>query len=104
MDAARDMARKKKFRDPEKAAWDAQFKSETEEEDFDLFVSAYARATGSELTAIERPEPPDFLCLQSDGREVGVELTQIIRPPDNALWDSILYRKSEMDTCSAARG
>ena len=96
------MPRKKKFRDPEEAAWDARLKAESEDEDFGLFVSAYARATGDALTAIERPEPPDFLCLRSNGREVGVELTQIMRSPDSVLWDSILYRRTEMGTWSAA--
>lgn len=95
------MVRKKRFRDPEEAAWDARLKSESEDEDFELFVSAYARGTGDELTAIDRPEPPDFLCQRRDGSEVGVELTQIMRSPDAAHWDQVLLRKGEMDTWDA---
>ncbi len=95
------MTRKKKFRDPEIAAMDAYLKAEAEDGDFELFVDAYVRATGERLTAIDRPEPPDFRCVRGDDSEVGVELTQIMRSPDDVHWEQVLYRKIEMETWKA---
>lgn len=86
----------KKVRDPEAAMWHERLKGEAEEEDFDRFAAAYRRATGISLEVEERPDPPDFVCIRDDGGIVGVELTQIRRSPDGAMWDRILDKQDDM--------
>jgi len=92
----------KKVRDPETAAWDERCKREAEDEDFEAFANAYFRATGETLDVLDRPEPPDYLCEKADGTQIGVEITQIMRAPDEAMWERILHRRYDMDACDAA--
>ncbi len=57
-----------------------------ERDDLDLFLSAYAEATGESLTVAEEGETPDFVCERENGLRVGVELTKIIAHPETRRW------------------
>jgi len=39
----------------------------------------------------------DAICVRPDGTIVGIEYTRIRRSPEDALWDSILEYRDEMD-------
>ena len=75
-------------------------KREREETDVELFLTMYEMATGQQLKIIRKSECPDFICVRTDGREVGIEITQIMGSPADAgdVFDEfgrILLRKME---------
>lgn len=59
-----------------------RWKKEGERNDLDLFLAAYAEATGESLTVVEERETPDFVCERENGQQVGIELTKIIAHPE----------------------
>src|SRR5690349_19249137 len=84
----------------EEAQWDDRLKREAEEADLEVFIHAYRRATGFQLTNPEQPDDhgtQDFICQRSDGLTVGIELTQIRRSPEKAFWERSFYHMDEMD-------
>jgi hypothetical protein len=83
--------------DPEIAAYTRRMRREEEKEDIRAFLDAYPRATGDNLEVIEFQESPDAVCSRSDGTFVGIEHTRIRRSPEDALWDSVLDKRGEMD-------
>jgi hypothetical protein len=83
----------------EEAQWDARIRREQEKEDLEAFIAAYEMATSLKLTEPERPDSgtADFVCLRS-GRTVGVELTQIRRPPPAEFLERLSDYNNEMST------
>jgi hypothetical protein len=80
----------------------ASFRKEEEHKDLLVFLDAYERATGERLDLLESREDPDFVCVRPDESEIGIELTQIRRSPDDAFWEEILDQRDEMDPDAAA--
>ena len=64
-----------------------------EEVDLGHFIKAYEWVTGDRLTLIYRRESPDFVCMRSNGSEVGVELTNIMRDPEQAFYETVIEKK-----------
>ncbi|MEW5897426.1 MAG: hypothetical protein AB1668_07055 [Nanoarchaeota archaeon] len=71
-----------------------------EEHDLRYFIDAHKYVTGEELIIVSRSEKPDFIC-ERNGRQIGVELTKIIRNPQDAFWDRVINRQDYMN-CSHA--
>lgn len=66
-----------------------RWKKEEESEELSCFLGPYAALTGEQLTLVAA-ERPDFVGTRSSGERVGVELTAIVRDPEDALWDRLL--------------
>jgi hypothetical protein len=62
------------------------WKKQSERDDLDWFLSAYAEATGHSLAVLDASEAPDFVCETENGQQVGVELTKIIGSPEAQRW------------------
>ena len=60
------------------------------------FIEAYERATGEALSVGSGPDPPDFIGIRETGEEIAIEITRIMRDPETAHWDEILFRKESM--------
>lgn len=88
--------------DPEIAAYERRMKLEEEEDDIEIFLQAYPRATAELLELVEFSESPDAICRRPDGSIVGVEHTRIRRSPEDAFWQGIMDRQYEMDSADAA--
>jgi hypothetical protein len=73
-------------------------KKEGERIDLYPFLDAYQWATGEQLLVSHGGESPDFICTRPSGREVGIEMTMVMRDPRDAFWERILDRKEEMET------
>ena len=58
-------------------------KREIEREHLDVFLDAYARATGETFPEMWDSETPDFIGRDDRGRVVGIELTQLRFGPDD---------------------
>ena len=76
-------------------------KKECESIDLDYFFEAYQIAFGSSLELLQKGERPDFLCKRSSGKNIGIELTKIMRSPSDALADKILLHKESMEAYTA---
>ena len=63
----------------------------------DYFIDAYEWVTGEQLTVLGSAECPDFICARSGGEKVGVELTRVMRDPEEAQFDRFVDRKYEAD-------
>jgi hypothetical protein len=82
----------------------SRIQREKEEADFEAFAVAYLAATGLTLEDVGSDSgTQDFTCERSDGKTVGVEFTELRRgiSPDEVFWQSILYRRYEMDSIDA---
>jgi len=76
----------------------SRIQREKEEADFEPFADAYLTATGLILEEVGSDSgTQDFTCERSDGKLVGVEFTELRRPPDDIFWQSVLHRRYEMD-------
>lgn len=64
-----------------------------EEDDLFYFLDAYRMATGEALVEITRSETPDFLCVDSCGQTVGIELTKLKFPPDYMFWKRAIEKE-----------
>jgi len=62
------------------------WKKQSERDDLDWFLYAYAEATGQSLAVVNAGEAPDFVCEREGGQRVGVELTKIIASPETRRW------------------
>lgn len=69
---------------------------ELEKRHLNHFLDSYFHATGERLQIHEITERPDFLCKRENGTTVGVELTQIVRNPNDAEWEKILEGRQFM--------
>src|SRR3989304_4110895 len=76
-------------------------KKMVERTELEYFLDAYKYATGQRLELVYSHEKPDFICNQPHGMLVGVELTQVMRDPRDALWDTIIKKKEEMNPYDA---
>ena len=83
-------------KDPDVQAATRQARKDEEVEDIEAFLEAYPRATGEELVFEEVSESPDAICVRADGSQVGVEITNVRRSPDQAFCESIRHQ-DEMD-------
>jgi len=61
------------------------------------FCDAYQHATGITLSPITGIENPDFVVEAEDGRIVGVELTKLMRPPEEQFVARVIDRQEEPD-------
>jgi hypothetical protein len=80
-----------------------QNRQKKEEESLHLsyFLDAYAKATGENIKIVEESERPDFICTRESGAKVGIELTRVVRAPEDARWDHILHRVQHMSAGQA---
>ena len=85
------------FKDKEIAAYDRRFRKEEEAEDIEMFIDAYLRATGQELTLEDVDDKPDAICRRADGSLVGIEHTRVQRSPEQASFEALYYHRDEMD-------
>lgn len=88
-------------RTADEAALDESMKKQCESEDFEAFARCYEGLTGLTFRTIEESEQPDFICIRSDGKVVGVELTSIRRGPDDVFFESIYDGRFEIDAENA---
>ena len=72
-----------------------------EEEELYLFLEADELTTGDVLKCVRAGESPDFVCVRSDGEEVGVELTRVTRSPDEEFHDRVILRKAHQEAQEA---
>ena len=73
------------------------FKKEGEFENLNYFIEAYYYATEANLEISCSSERPDFICIDPNNSEIGIELVKITRgDPEQILWDRILVRKDYM--------
>lgn len=77
-----------------------RWKKEQESEELSYFLEKYEPLTGEELS-LEPSERPDFVGTRQSGEPVGVELTAIVRHPEDALWDRILRNVYTMEGADA---
>ncbi|OGW05404.1 MAG: hypothetical protein A2Z59_03695 [Nitrospinae bacterium RIFCSPLOWO2_02_39_17] len=68
-------------------------KKMVERTELEYFLDAYKYATGQRLELVYSHEKPDFICNRPHGMLVGVELTQVMRDPRDALWDTIIKKR-----------
>jgi hypothetical protein len=64
-----------------------------EEVDLNQFIEAYEWVTGDLLTLLSWSESPDFICARSNGKKVGVEITNLMRDPERAFYETIIEKK-----------
>ena len=62
-------------------------KKEQERMDLGYFIAAYKWSTGEQLDELISDENPDFVCARPNGDEIGVELTRVMRDPEQAQFD-----------------
>lgn len=74
----------------------SRWQKEIEERHLNYFLDSYYCATGERLQIREATERPDFLCKRENGIAVGIELTQIVRNPDDARCEKILEGRQFM--------
>lgn len=84
-------------RDPELAEYERRFRKDEEVQDLEAFLEAHYRAKGEALEIDDIGESPDAICVRQDGSQIGVELTQVRRSPDDRHWQSVLDYRDEMD-------
>lgn len=71
-------------------------KKELESTQLGYFLEAYEQATGIALSPIILGvESPDFLVVNEDGSVYGVELTKLMRTPDEQFVARVINRKNE---------
>ena len=75
-------------------------KKMVEEAEVEYFLDAYEHVTGERLE-VSPSESPDFIGERPDGTLVGLELTKIVRAPETAQWDEILWHEQHMETDDA---
>ncbi len=72
-------------------------KKEIERIHLDLFLKEYSRITGIQLPEVCPSESPDFICIPSDGKALGIELVNVMRDPEEAQFERLLNHKLEAD-------
>jgi len=61
-----------------------------EEMELEPFLKEYEWVTGLALQLVGRAERPDFIAQRSDGTELGIELSKIMRDPQSTFWARVL--------------
>ena len=77
-------------------------KKAIEENDLESFLKEYERITSFSLKIIERTERPDFIVQRSDGTQLGIELTKVMRNPDSSFWARVLNGEEQADPLKSA--
>ena len=72
-------------------------RKQLETTDLEFFLAAYRESTGRYVVEANPSERPDFICRINNNREVGIELTKIVREPETAFWQRILYGRDYLD-------
>jgi hypothetical protein len=72
-------------------------KKMVEESELLYFLEAYECVTGQPLSEPIRHESPDFIIMRPDGKNIGIELTQVRRDPEKRLFDEAFYHRNEQD-------
>jgi hypothetical protein len=67
-----------------------------EEIELDHFLEAYQWVMDERLQVMVARERPDFLCARPDGSIIGVELVKIVRDPESAFADEVLFGRERM--------
>ena len=73
-----------------------------EEMDLEPFLKEYEWVTGLVLQLINRTERPDFIVQRSDGTQLGIELTKVMRDPESAFWARVLSGEEFADPVETA--
>ena len=73
-----------------------------EEMDLEPFLKEYEWATGLALQLVNRTERPDFIVQRSDGTQLGIELTKVMRDPESLFWARVLSGEEFADPVKAA--
>ena len=77
-------------------------KKAAEENDLEPFLKEYERITNFPLKIIERTERPDFIVQRSDGTQLGIELTKVMRDPESTYWARVLNGEEQADPIDTA--
>lgn len=77
-------------------------KKAAEENDLEPFLKEYERITNFSLKIIERTERPDFIVQRSDGTQLGIELTKVMRDPESLFWARVLSGEEFADPVKTA--
>ena len=77
-------------------------KKAVEENDLEPFLKEYERITNFSLKIIERTERPDFIVQRSDGTQLGIELTKVMRDPESSFWARVLNGEEFADPVKTA--
>jgi hypothetical protein len=72
-------------------------KKMAEEMDLEVFLRAYALATGEVFVGAAASETPDFIGEDVEGNLVGIELTQLKFDPDHMFWRRTFDREEWVD-------
>ena len=73
-----------------------------EEMELEPFLKEYEWITGLSLQLVGRAERPDFIAQRSDGTELGIELSKIMRDPKSAFWARVLSGEEFADPVESA--
>jgi len=73
-----------------------------EEMELEPFLKEYEWITGLSLQLVGRAERPDFIAQRSDGAELGIELSKIMRDPQSAFWARVLSGEEFADPVETA--
>ena len=73
-----------------------------EEMDLEPFLKEYEWVTGLALQLVNRTERPDFIVQRSDGTQLGIELTKVMRDPESAFWARVLSGEEFADPVETA--
>lgn len=63
----------------------------------EYFISARCDVTGKALQILHSDENPDFICVNTDAVEIGLEVVQVTRGPIDSFWACILDGQIELD-------
>jgi hypothetical protein len=66
------------------------------------FLKEYEQITNFSLKIIERTERPDFIVQRSDGTQLGIELTKVMRDPESTFWARVLNGEEQADPIDTA--
>ena len=73
-----------------------------EEMDLEPFLKEYEWVTGLALQLVNRTERPDFIVQRSDGTQLGIELTKVMRDPESSFWARVLNGEEFADPVKTA--
>ena len=73
-----------------------------EEMDLEPFLKEYEWVTGLALQLVNRTERPDFIVQRSDGTQLGIELTKVMRDPESLFWARVLSGEEFADPVKTA--
>ena len=73
-------------------------KKEIERMELDPFLDAYKQTAGRSIEYCWGSENPDFICVQDNGEQIGIELTKVMRDPRDKFLEHIFFRKEEPDS------